>query len=498
MAIVELPRIEKIIDDLAKAKLELEYLPELLKNMRTEIIEKTNDAYISFVTQGCEAAAQYPLLGSDSISPTPNPSKIGKYSVIYDGRVGYISPVSGARATFKSDADFGHGAINPGERCEVRCVVIQREPGRLLCIAVWDHFSSSKLFNNFGSFVRGVAQTFPSERIQFGVFITTGRDSRLHEYTKVDTIFDTDRGEYLAKQWHPNKDLAQDLGASIRDIRSLFCKPPPFPAEFLNFIHGRNQDEIMKASFLENLRDSNQLSLDYSPLHSEFCDEVKEIIRSGEARPRAHAGVYADSFDSAKNEEFFASSLPDEIKNLMIQCKRITEMWRANPERVRQENEASLDWPDPADIPRAYRIAKRRRYEIEIAEKEGQIILDLDPLKHGVVAFRCKRDNCFYEVTNVPVSVCTSIYSYTWCEIGSYLFALNVLNCLVPPGLDGLEAVDGEPSARGLPYKTSASRTATELARSFESEFIRKLPIWGGAISADRIRNWIRNKLPFD
>jgi len=37
--------------------------------------------------QGCKAAAQYPLLGSNSISPTPNPSKIAKHRVIDDGLV---------------------------------------------------------------------------------------------------------------------------------------------------------------------------------------------------------------------------------------------------------------------------------------------------------------------------------------------------------------------------------------------------------------------------
>lgn len=139
-------------------------------------------------------------------------------------------------------------------------------------------------------------------------------------------------------------------------------------------------------------------------------------------------------------------------------------MWRADPECSRGEDAAFLDWPNPACIPDDYRLAKRRPFEIEIPEKEVQITLNLDPREFGVVAFRCKRRESFFEVTNVLVSVCTTNRLFSWVELGSYHLAINVLNIFVPLGLDGYAAIESKTSEQDLSLETFASQTAKELA----------------------------------
>jgi hypothetical protein len=507
VAISELARLEAIIDRLPTLAGTSEDLERDLATARREILEATRIAYDSFLRQEDNEDGRYPLIGRDAIRRVTNPQKIGGHNVIFDGRVAFLSQVRGPRGTAESQetvtgegsesGEHGTNARAMSEGGEVRCIVMEGQPGSLLCFAVWDHFSSLSLINNFDLFIAGVMQAFKPHRIQFGLFQPAGYDSLPHEYTKADASFNEETNEYLVTNWHPNRDLTELLKASAQEIRALFGQYPAIPAGFLSFVGGLIQDEFAKSDFAENVRDSGQGQLDYSQLRSDFAEEVRRTRQTKEMRHIPHLSTYGDSFDAEEDAEFFAKMLPEDIREIVTHCQTIAEIWRADPERSMGQDEAFLDWPDPACIPDEYRLTKRRPFEIEIPEKEGQITLNLDPREFGVVAFRCKRGESFFEVTNVPVSVCNTNRLFSWVEFGSYHLAINVLNMFVPPGLDGYAAIKGKSSEHGPSLETFASQTAKDLAESFEREVILELPVWGGVISAKRIRNWILEKLPF-
>lgn len=75
--------------------------------------------------------------------------------------------------------------------------------------------------------------------------------------------------------------------------------------------------------------------------------------------------------------------------------------------------------------------------------------------------------------------------SFDWGYIGPATaeLALNVLNWILPPGVDGESAIQCE--------EGECSAVAWRLHRSFMAEFLVRVPYGGGCISESDVRRWV-------
>ncbi|HEX7046584.1 MAG TPA: hypothetical protein VF275_03295 [Gammaproteobacteria bacterium] len=75
--------------------------------------------------------------------------------------------------------------------------------------------------------------------------------------------------------------------------------------------------------------------------------------------------------------------------------------------------------------------------------------------------------------------------SFDWGYIGPATaeLALNVLNWILPPGVDGEKAIQCE--------EGECSAVAWRLHRSFMAEFLVRVPYGGGCIPESDVRRWV-------
>jgi hypothetical protein len=107
-------------------------------------------------------------------------------------------------------------------------------------------------------------------------------------------------------------------------------------------------------------------------------------------------------------------------------------------------------------------------------ERRGDKDIVLDRDDHGQVHACLPRSVRHYGV---------DAFDWGYIGPGTAELALNILNWILPPGIDGETAIhceDGECSA-----------TAWRLHRSFMADFLVRMPFAGGCLQESAIRRWV-------
>jgi hypothetical protein len=346
--------------------------------------------------------------------------------------------------------------------------------------------------NKFESFAAGVINSIPADqnlpvRIEFGIFQPVSEDALDGAYTGVKLISKGDSLEVT--NWLPASRFEQIFAEHAHQVWTLLRKPPAIPQGFMEFIRGRAQDAIVEKNLTQERKNSPEGRLVYTALKTQFCDEVAEVIRTGENPTTEPKLICGDSFDPQGNEEFFARALPREIQDIMTQCQIVAEQARESGDK----NTTDLEWPDIALLPAELIVRVPRLFEIEVQDGIGQVTLALDPAKYGAIFFRCTHEGLPVHVSNIPFSVFEFNESFSWGYRGTGPFnvAKNVINAFVPPESDGKPAREANTTYWGIRKQTFASHTADAVAEAFYEQMLVKIPAWGGYISAPRIKQWI-------
>jgi hypothetical protein len=501
LAVQELPEIERLIEfckeQTARAAGTVyeqgrALALDSLQRAHSKLVHDIMSSYFSFTRQSSVGPSGRPLLGHDTFQLNRTAQQFGNLALVSDTRVDYLADMRPYELSHALDESQRASLKSAGRLREVRCLLFEREPNTFVCIAVWDHFSSTSLMNKFESFARGVINSIPADhnlpvRIEFGIFQPVSEDALDGAYTGVKLISNDDSLEVT--NWLPASRFEQVFGQHAHQVWALLRKPPSTPEGFMEFIKGKVQDQVVEKNLEQKRKNLPEGRLDYSALKTQFCDEVAEVICTGENSITEPKLICGDSFDPQGNEEFFGRALPPEIQEIMSQCQAVAEEAAQRGDK----NTTDLEWPDLAQIPAELIVRVPRPFEIEVQDGIGQVTLALDPAKYGAIFFRCQNEGLTVHVTNIPFSVFEFSESFSWGYRGTapFITGKNVLNAFVPPESDGEPAIEKITTYWGIRKQTFASHTANDLAPEFYEQMFVKLPAWGGYISAQRMKQWI-------
>jgi hypothetical protein len=257
----------------------------------------------------------------------------------------------------------------------------------------------------------------------------------------------------------------------------------------LQYLEGSIRDERIRQRCLVHQAQAPEHTLHYSELQWDFPSDYTRVAL-GETSPQEPVTIFADSFDTQRDAEFFGKTLPQSISEFLTRCKLVCQL----EEYVAPGDERWLDWPPPQDLDPELIMDKARPFELTHPRDHRQLLLNVDPRVHGVFVCRAKdQDGEYYIVSNVPSTVFNRSTTYEWGYDGAGPsdLALNILNYFMPPGSDGAEPQQMPECYWSRNQRSSASETAVKLAGKFKEEFIRNLPAWGGVIAASRIKAWL-------
>lgn len=505
LAAHELPNIDRLVGICTEQTERFAQAPEggaltlilsSLLRAQAKLVSETMTSYFSYSLHHSADPSARLLLRRDSLALDQTGPQFDQYRLVFDGRVDYLVDCTAARARELLSTPDLHPSHLTAKCREVRCVLFENEPDAFVCIAVWDHFSSSSLMNKFEDFAQSVVESLFIDRdgplrIEFGIFQPVSEGFAQGEYTGVE--IGQNNNNLSITQWLPDSRLDQLFGQHTDAVRSLMRKPPPLPEGFMQYIKGRAQDSQTEARLDEARRSSPDGRLDYSGLKTAFSDQVAETIQTGNNPVATRARICGDSLDPAGNQEFFARALPKPIRDVMNECQRIAKEAAAHGDK----NTSVPEWPDLELIPTEFIVRDPRPYEIEATDGVAQVTLALDPATHGVILFRCMHDGLGVVVTNVPFSVFEHCESFGWGYRGAgpYNFSKNIINAFVPPGSDGKPEVEANRSYWGVRKQTFASYTADKIAAEFYKKVFLRIPAWGGYISAQRMKEWILGRV---
>lgn len=410
---------------------------------------------------------------------------VGDLTVLLDQRVRYLSG-------YQRHEQDRHSKVHERDRHETRMVVVGKETGPLLVIAVWDFMTSFSLVNTIEYFAEGVSKAFRQTRSQqrqlsFGYFTPGTPAEPKGTFTAIKITRSDDNSLEVA--WGNDKALDSWAGDSAAELRTYLSVSPQITTDLLEYLEGSIRDERMKRRFLVQQAQSPEAHLDYSSLEWDFPRQVRDVLEGRAAAP-VPGKVFGDSFDQPEDVEFFGKALPDSIQELLKRCESEYLLQKS----LDRSDLRHLDWPSPFDIEQELIITAQRPFELQHPRDSRQIVLDLDPRTYGAFVFRSKDDNDqYYIVTNVPATVfnCSSSFEWGYSGAGPSELALNILNFFVPPGSDNRPASQMAPCYWSRSQRSLVSDTAVRLATDFREELITPLPLFGGFIAAARIREWI-------
>jgi hypothetical protein len=470
---------------------------DYLHKVHHQLVQAVMSSYTSYSLHAPKdlVAGTRPLLGLDSLDLDRSGPRYGDFTLVFDQRVDYRVGSSREKDKQISRAAEHSSSKRAGATVEIRCVLFEREPNKFVCIAVWDHFASASIINQYEDFATSVLKSLFLDikkilQLEFGIFQPVLEESFTGEYTGVDLALS--ENPLRVSAWLPDVRFDQIFKDSSSDVRALLCKSPPIPEGFKHFIRGREQDSLIDARLSEMRSSSPDGRLHYTELTTPFSAHVAEAIRTGINPVAQPARICGDSLDPAGNEEFFARALPKPIRDVLSECQRAVREAKAH----RHRKIGVIEWPDLESVPSEYIAHAPRPYELDAMDGTPQVALALDPATHGVIMFRCQRDGVTVVVTNIPFSVLEHAETFNWGFKGlaSYNLAKNIINAFVPPGSDGKPEREARESYWGAKKRTFASYTADKIAEDFYTELLTKLPGWSGYISAQRMREWILGK----
>jgi hypothetical protein len=373
-------------------------------------------------------------------------------------------------------------------RQEVRIVILEKPNNDYLVVAVADWMTKLTLSSKIEEFGRAAIQSMiqsglSTERVQFGIFRPTDQHQPFTGFTLV-----MKNGSPSIGRFSSEKEFDDWCGGDSSGVRALLSRAPVASLDLQEYAQATIQDERIKQIYKQQLALSPESRIEYSELVSDFSEEVRST-RRGERVLRENGSVFADSFDTGKNAEFFGATVPNEVKDHIIRCEHIYSI--SNDSNIHPD---SIAWPSLFDLPFEFFRSEVRPHELGWPSSDYAKLLELDPRSHGVVLLVGRGENGeLWRITNVPMTVYNISSGFSWGYSGSgpHELALNILNYFVAPGSDGLQERELQSPYWGSRKRTFASDTAVKLSSSFREEFIENLPLYGGIISADRIRQWI-------
>lgn len=412
--------------------------------------------------------------------------QFGEVSVITDQRVEFLT-----LPRYSASVDLNH--VPEEYRQEVRIVILEKPHKDYLVVAVADWMTKPSLSSKIEEFGRAAIQSMvqsglKTDRVQFGIFRPTDMDRPFTGFTLVikDKLPTIGHFSY-------DKSLDDWCGESAKEVRSLLSRAPVPTLDLQEYAQATIQDERIQQLYKQQLSTSPDSRIDYSELASDFTHAVQSMRERKLPVSRQKRSVFADSFDAAENAEFFGATVPVEVKEHLVRCEHIFEV--SKDSKVHPD---SIAWPSPLELPFELFRSEIRSYEFGAPTSDFEKSLDLDPRIHGVVLLVGRgEDGEMWRMTNIPRTVFNRSSGFSWGYSGSgpYELALNILNYFVAPGSDGLPEHALQSPYWGSRKRTFASDTALKLSRQFREEFIENLPLYGGIISADRIRQWILDSL---
>lgn len=401
---------------------------------------------------------------------------------------------------------------------EVRCIVLQLPNNSLACIGVLDTFTGEQLQANFGVFIQQVRRALqatinPNHPLLFFLSIMPDRSSDGSHQLK-QALLEKEENRNLSHSWRSALESIQAFDSSLSDVEGYLLTPLSPPLSFMQYYEGALQDKLSTEFLLRYGAQAEEHSVDYTSMESDFSREIRDILQQPAQSPSRSKATkqplpsrYQDSLAGTSIQELpLPKSLQDFFAEAAAYHERREELRQYyqgllsdpanNPEEIHSELfvVGDIGMGEAPPFPSELLTRQKENWALDASSLSIYTSVAIDPLQEGIV-LAASLDSSFKVFSNVPLTVVTCSHSYSWNKHDlELMLALNVLNLFIPPESDGRPSIRQE--TFGAPPKhTACSQTTVDLVQDFADELLFKVPEYGGFISAERIKNWIRSKV---
>lgn len=407
-------------------------------------------------------------------------AQLQRVDIVYDKYI-VICPEKNVDWSNISDEEFQSLPSHMRKRSEIFARVIiasDRSSGKLNVITLMDDYSSHSVINRIEEIANKMAENLetPVASMNWATVTYGMGDDRV--YGGMSPVgLEVRDGIAINAQWGhalASAGLTKKDGA---EILNYAARHPLMPEGLSEYTAALRADEIVKAVYERERSLSPEGRLHYESRNSEFGEVLRAHLSKGLPFVPSKDREYRDSLDYNPQADATVTDLHFTVNELLD--------YAVNSQVI--------------EIPEEFFAEARDMFE----QAEGQAVarnnFELDALNVGIVLLRHwnAESQSLETVTNVPRTVFGGGLSYEWGYTGQGPgeLALNILNLFVPPGTDGFPEKEAHAKYWPPKVRTFCSETARNLSVKFRNEVISEIPKAGGFISAERIKDWILNKL---